>query len=117
MHGYIYVGCSSDNKSAQYEKIPETAAQQEVDDSTGRVTKNNLRTLLWCCFDILDYGATGQSPAFESDQNQVSTSSRTGENTALKVNTSEVHNSPGNESQISKPDENSKTKPSGKACM
>ena len=38
LHGYIYVGCSSDKKSAQYEKIPETAAQQEVDDSTGRVT-------------------------------------------------------------------------------
>ena len=66
---------------------------------------------------ILDYGATGQSAAFESDQNQASTSSRTGENTTLKSNTSEDHNSPGGESNISKPDESGKTKPFGNACM
>ena len=66
---------------------------------------------------LLDYGATGQSPAFESDQNQASTSSSTGENTTLKTNTSEDHNLPRGESQISEPDENVKTKPSGKACM
>ena len=74
------------------------------------------------CYDfvmitILDYGATGQSSAFESDQNQGSTPSRTVENTTLKTNTSEDHNSPGGESKISKPDESGKTKPLGKlAC-
>ena len=84
-----------------------------------RVTSNNIRTLLWHGYDILDYGATGQLyiSAFESGQNQASTSSRTGENTTLKTNTSEDHNSPGGESKISKPDKNVKTKPSGKVCM
>ena len=99
------------------DNIPVTDAQQEGDHSTGRVTKNNIRTLLWHCYDILDYGATGQSTALKSDQNQTSTPSRTGEKTTLKTNTSEDHNSPGGESQISEPDENVKTKPSGKACM
>ena len=99
------------------EIIPVTAAQQEDDHLTGRVTSNNKRTLLWYYYDILDYGATGQLAAFESNQNQASTSSRTGENTTLKANTSEDHNSPGGESKISKPDKNVKTKPSGKVCM
>ena len=97
--------------------IPEADAQQEGDHSTGRVTSNNIRTLLWHCYDILDYGATGQTAAFESDQNQASTSSKTGENTTLKVNSSADHNSLGGESQKSKPDENVKTKPSGKVCI
>ena len=94
-----------------------TATQQEGDHSTGRVTKNNIRTLLWHCYDILDYGATGQSTALKSDQNQTSIPSRTGENTTLKINTNADHNLLGGESQISEPDENVKTKPSGKACM
>ena len=54
---------------------------------------------------LSDYGATGQSAAFESDQNQTSTSSRTGENTTLKINSNADHNSPGDELQKSKPDE------------
>ena len=122
MHGYN-IGCSGDKESAQPlllpggdDNIPETAAQQEVDHSTGRVAKNTKEQ----CYDIvmiLAYGAAGQSTPFESDQNQASTSSRTGENTTLKVNTTEDRNLLGGESQKSKPDENVKTKPSGKACM
>ena len=95
------------------------AAQQKVGHSTttGRVTSNNIRTLLWLCCNILSHGATGQPAAFDNDGNQASMSSRTGENTSLKSNTSEDHNSPGGESKISKPDESGKTKLLGKACM
>ena len=66
---------------------------------------------------VLAYAATDQSESFEYDGNQVSKSSRTGENTALKINTSEDHNSVEGKSQISKPCKSAKTKPSGKAYM
>ena len=52
----------------------------------------------------LAYGATDQSEPFECDGNQVSKSPKTVENTALKTDTSEDHNSVEGKSQISKPD-------------
>ena len=69
---------------------------------------------------FLAYGSTDQSAALESE-NQVSTSSSTGENLALAINTSANHNSPASESEVLtyalKPDGNAKTKSLGEACM
>ena len=76
--------------------ISVTTLVQEVGHSTtsGRVTRNNVRTLLWACCIGTAYGATNQSASFANDGNQFSTSSRTRENVILQINTGADHSSP-----------------------
>ena len=65
---------------------------------------------------FLGYGATDQAASFENNGNQVSTSSRTGKNTKLEVNTSADHVSPVGGSEASQTPRSYKAKPSGDVC-